>query len=131
MPALARKTPWRMMSARNQRAAITIVAVAVGVPVVIVVSAIAYSVPTRTGAWFIIPLVVIGLPTLHLLIYRANNIAIEDAEEIKRFGFKVCTKCRYNLSNHADEGLCPECGTPYERTDLERRWREAYEMYLG
>jgi hypothetical protein len=37
----------------------------------------------------------------------------------------ACPSCLYDLRDSPTEGHCPECGTPYIRNDVVRRWRRA------
>ncbi len=39
--------------------------------------------------------------------------------------FRRCTRCMHDLAGLADEGVCPECGTPFTLVALEQAWKTA------
>lgn len=41
-------------------------------------------------------------------------------------GLRVCTKCEYPLPAEPLEGVCSECGCPYNPETLRRVWTERY-----
>ncbi len=41
---------------------------------------------------------------------------------IRSEDYRVCPKCRYSLRNMPDSGACPECGTQYKISELQRIW---------
>lgn len=41
---------------------------------------------------------------------------------------RLCTKCRYNLSDLAAQGACPECGQRYLDHALVQYWRSGYRV---
>lgn len=41
-------------------------------------------------------------------------------------GLRVCTKCEYPLPAEPLEGVCSECGTPYNPETLRTVWTERY-----
>ena len=36
--------------------------------------------------------------------------------------YRVCPGCEYSLEGHGDVGVCPECGIPYEHSQLVDQW---------
>lgn len=40
--------------------------------------------------------------------------------------FMICPSCHYALTASSPQGLCPECGRPYDSTSLQLLWLSAY-----
>lgn len=57
-----------------------------------------------------------------LLVGRRPKFAF--AREIIEHGGMICYECGYCLTDLPDEHKCPECGAPYTKADLLRRWLE-------
>ena len=52
---------------------------------------------------------------------RARELSLVRAA-VERDG-RVCAECAYPLDS--DQGLCPECGTPFTKMDLLAHWSSA------
>ncbi len=52
-----------------------------------------------------------------------------DIQRVRMLGGQVCTDCLYDLSASPSEGNCPECGMPYTKAGVVRRWRTADRSY--
>lgn len=50
-----------------------------------------------------------------------------DLADLESRDFRACTRCRYDLTQHAESGACPECGTAFTSKLLRRSWRWTYE----
>jgi len=46
--------------------------------------------------------------------------------EALKSGLRVCTKCEYPLPAEPLEGVCSECGCPYNPETLQQVWTERY-----
>jgi len=44
-------------------------------------------------------------------------------QRVVRLKFRLCTECGYSLHDAAQEGRCPECGSPYELDKTIRSWQ--------
>jgi hypothetical protein len=55
-----------------------------------------------------------------VLVGRRAKLAF--AREILEQEGMICFDCGYNLKALPESHTCPECGTPYERSDLRVRW---------
>lgn len=40
----------------------------------------------------------------------------------ERLHWRVCVNCGYRLEGLEEQGICPECSTPYALTDMKERW---------
>lgn len=125
-----RKTPWRMQSPKQKRSAIFTLAVPLGMVVILLALIFIFRAPARFGGWVAVVPVVIIVPASWVGVYLVNRATDDAADELKAKRFKICSHCRYDLSSHADEGTCPECGKAYTQPDLEKAWRAAYPMHL-
>jgi len=47
---------------------------------------------------------------------------------IQSLGFRLCPRCRYDLSASPPDGACPECGRDYTVADLQSLWKSAYRL---
>ncbi|MEM8834494.1 MAG: hypothetical protein AAGD00_01615 [Planctomycetota bacterium] len=61
-------------------------------------------------------LTLIGLTQLARATWR---LRVE--QEAVRHGLHGCTKCGYELSGLNDIGMCPECGTPFNKVEVRHR----------
>ena len=119
-----------MMSTRQRRAFYAVL-VAAGVIVAVVLGTVFMPGGRgRVGGVWAAVAVFALLPMLHVLIYRLNSAVDATVDNLKAKQFKVCDQCRYDLTKHADEGVCPECGKAYTRASLEAAWRRVYPMHL-
>jgi hypothetical protein len=79
---------------------------------------------------FLLPIFLVLVPLVLTMAIRLVLARYAALDMLKRAGFKVCTRCRYDLSAHPDEGTCPECGLSYNASDLESVWRARYRKEL-
>ncbi len=54
----------------------------------------------------------------------ARRAKLTFARYILEHNGMICFECGYDLKDLPDEYRCPECGTPYSKADLHRRWLE-------
>lgn len=47
------------------------------------------------------------------------------ARRVRDADGRLCWRCMYDLSASPPQGVCPECGTIYDATELQQRWRTA------
>ncbi len=47
---------------------------------------------------------------------------------IQALNFRLCPRCRYDLTSSPPDGLCPECGRSYTDADLRNLWCRAYRI---
>lgn len=47
---------------------------------------------------------------------------------LQRADFRLCPRCRYDLSACQTDGTCPECGRAYTRAELRELWKAAYRL---
>jgi hypothetical protein len=47
---------------------------------------------------------------------------------IQTTNFRLCPRCRYDLTSCLIDGQCPECGRAYTDADLRLLWRRAYRI---
>jgi hypothetical protein len=45
--------------------------------------------------------------------------------QLEEGDFRLCTRCRYCLRGLSDEGLCPECGSPFVIAEVQHYWQRA------
>jgi hypothetical protein len=90
---------------------------------------IGWALASGNGGSFFVPLLVpilayaIGVKLLAAWAIRRDN------EEVLRAGYRLCTACRYDLSESVPEGLCPECGAAYTHDGLARSWKWTIECH--
>lgn len=77
--------------------------------------------PSFTPRWslLLIPLApIVGL-SIGLPIERRHRRRVA---LVQRTRFRACLRCEQELTGLPDEGMCPECGTPYKLDELRRGW---------
>lgn len=47
---------------------------------------------------------------------------------IQSLNFRLCPRCRYDLSACQPDGTCPECGRGYADAELRSLWKTAYRL---
>ncbi|MEQ8843544.1 MAG: hypothetical protein RIB58_01720 [Phycisphaerales bacterium] len=70
-----------------------------------------------------LPLVIIA--AIFVMRAAAVRVARRASGRAIAAGCVLCPRCDYDLRRHAAAGLCPECGTPYERKAMRQRWIDA------
>jgi predicted RNA-binding Zn-ribbon protein involved in translation (DUF1610 family) len=117
------------MTQRQRRTMLLVLVPAALVGVAALCLAMFPGVPKRIGLLALVPIFALAWSIKYFAVVhmRATDQAVD---ELRVKGFKMCVKCRYDLTNHADQGVCPECGATYTREALEREWRKAYPYYL-
>ncbi|MCO6437034.1 MAG: hypothetical protein J5J06_08095 [Phycisphaerae bacterium] len=50
------------------------------------------------------------------------------ATELKEIQYRRCANCLYDLHGSYPQGRCPECGEPYDWSDLPSRWTSILEQ---
>ena len=92
---------------------------------------IAYSVqqnsnlPNGTGYLLAIPAFTIQLLFVIIAIILGFGIR-RKLNLAQQHGFLMCGRCLFPLDDIADAGTCPECGAPFQKDDLRRRWYESW-----
>lgn len=81
--------------------------------------------PVTWFAW--LPLVLYGIVTI--LFFKKLRSAKRFGILASKHDFLLCESCSYPLQCMSCESVCPECGSPYERDDLRRRWYELFGSY--
>lgn len=80
---------------------------------------------------FVFVPIIIGLVTwTAILASDLGDLHKKARDKLRREGYKFCARCEYDLATLPDEGLCPECGSPYTRAELEAHWEHAYKRLL-
>lgn len=51
--------------------------------------------------------------------------------ELEDAGGMLCPACGSSLLGLGDEGICPECGKPYSRPDVQKQWRTIIDTRWG
>ena len=57
------------------------------------------------------------------------DVLVLDEREKRRVraaGYRVCSRCGYDLSTSELSGLCPECAFEYDVVSLEEAWERAW-----
>jgi hypothetical protein len=67
--------------------------------------------------------ILLSTAALILLIAGAAWSRAWQVRQVKEMGYRLCLRCRYDLRDSPDQGVCPECGDPYEASDLRWVWR--------
>lgn len=76
-------------------------------------------IPRRVGGWVVAMCygaTAIVVARMLLGVRRLKRLA-------RRGGFKLCLNCAYCLRGLPDEGVCPECGKPYDVVKAMNLWR--------
>ena len=55
-------------------------------------------------------------------LYIAGWARTRNLARAKRLGFRVCPRCRRDLTHEADAGRCPRCGFAYDAEYLRAIW---------
>jgi rRNA maturation endonuclease Nob1 len=69
--------------------------------------------------WFVAVPVVAGV--VLILSYRRF---LKRALARRQAGVLMCWNCGYDLGATPSPGRCPECGSDFERIELQERWRK-------
>jgi ssDNA-binding Zn-finger/Zn-ribbon topoisomerase 1 len=72
---------------------------------------------------------VLWLLVMSLLLCFSVLVSAHDQglRHLRDTGYRVCTKCQYDLSASPHAGRCPECGTDYTADSLRTEWERIYE----
>ncbi len=80
---------------------------------------------------FVFVPIIIGLAAWTVILTSdLGDLHKKARDQLRREGYKFCTRCEYNLATLPDEGVCPECGASYNRAMLEAHWEQAYMRLL-
>ena len=74
----------------------------------------------------------VGISSVSLMVaglVASITLLRRDMAHVRRLRGRVCTNCLYDLSSSSARGACPECGAPYVKTDIIRRWRNMDQSY--
>lgn len=80
------------------------------------------------------PFIVLAAFILGSLLAATITIAIwlslnrRSKQFIQRINYRLCPRCRYDLTASPPDGACPECGRSYTEADLRSIWRRAYRL---
>lgn len=79
--------------------------------------------------WLIAPFGFGGVALWFSGLLAAGLLGQRDIRRVRSLGGQVCTMCLYDLAALPTSGHCPECGTPYNKPDVVRQWRQADRSY--
>lgn len=79
----------------------------------------------KTRLWFVYPLLAFGFAhaLCRFLLRRAHYRA---RRRLQEWAYLVCPECCYALARSLSQGRCPECGRPFDQTELRRVWSHRY-----
>jgi len=68
----------------------------------------------------------LGVVGLFSLVVTARYVVLTHAigRRARRHRWMLCTRCGYPLESSEAQGACPECGQPFNRSELVLCWRK-------
>ncbi|NEO28374.1 MAG: hypothetical protein F6K03_16210 [Kamptonema sp. SIO4C4] len=81
--------------------------------------------PVTWFAW--LPVALYGFVTI--IFFKKMRSSKRASILASKHDFLLCESCNYPLEYISSESVCPECGSPYQRDDLRRRWYESFGSY--
>jgi RNA polymerase subunit RPABC4/transcription elongation factor Spt4 len=84
-----------------------------------------------SGATQRVPVLVsLGVCVVGTITFIASYIfsRVRGRAQVEDKQFRICPRCRYNLSGLPDPGSCPECGRPFSDDELSELWSKVYRI---
>lgn len=66
------------------------------------------------------------IATLVLIYLWAAFVGLRVRRTVRAFEGQACPNCLYDLRGCESSGICPECGSGYEKTAAVEQWKRVY-----